>query len=138
MIEKRFAARVLGAIGIVAAVLLFAQVAHCAIATKKHDNSLGVVQYETNPFTYIEGGITNVSVIENGDTPALNLRIQPRATYALFTQEILFCDAERTAEKFAGKKGGVFVLAYETVAHRTVQGIGCHELATVDVVQEKQ
>lgn len=104
--------------------------AHGAVS-KKHDNSLGVIQYQTNPFTYVEGSISNVSLVGTG----VNLRLQPRGVYSLFTQEILLCDYDNVAEKFAGKKGLV-VLSYETVAHRTIQGVGCHDLRSVDEVKE--
>lgn len=104
--------------------------AHGAVS-KKHDNSLGVVQYQNNPFTYFEGSLVSGATIDS----AVNLRFSPRQTYGLFTQDILFCDYDNVAEKFAGKKGLV-VLSYETVAHRTIQGIGCHSLRSVDEVKE--
>ena len=109
----------------------FVGFAHGAVG-KKHDNSLGVLQYQSNPYTYFEGSIVSGAVIE----PGVNLRFQPRGTYGLFTQEILFCDYDSVAEKFAGKKG-LLVLSYETVAHRTIQGIGCHRLVGVDKVQDE-
>ena len=108
----------------------FVGFAHGAIS-KKHDNSLGVVQYQSNPFTYFEGSLVSGATIDS----AVNLRFSPRQTYGLFTQDILFCDYDNVAEKFAGKKGLV-VLSYETVAHRTIQGVGCHDLRSVDEVKE--
>lgn len=116
------------------AVLLigFTGFAHGAVS-KKHGNSLGVVQYQSNPFTYIEGSISNASLVGTG----VNLRLQPRGVYSLFTQEILFCDYDTVAEKFAGKHGLV-VLTYETVAHRSIEGIGCHDLRSVDEIKEER
>ena len=108
----------------------FVGFAHGAVS-KKHDNSLGVVQYQNNPFTYLEGSISNVSLVGTG----VNLRLQPRGVYSLFTQEILLCDYDNVAEKFEGKHG-LMVLTYETVAHRTIEGIGCHRLVGVDEVKE--
>lgn len=105
---------------------------HGAIATKR-GNSLGVVTYQTNPFTYLEGVVTDVAIVDN----AVNLRFQPRGTYGLFTQEVLLCDTKSVIEKFHGK-GNVVVVTYETRAHRTVQGIGCHDLAVVDSVGGQQ
>ncbi len=105
--------------------------AHGAIS-KKHDNSLGVVQYQSNPYTYFEGSLVSGATIDDG----VNLRFQPRGTYGLFTQEILFCDTEAVAEKFAGKRG-LLVLTYETVAHKMIQGVGCRDLRSVDVVKEE-
>jgi hypothetical protein len=110
----------------------FAGFAHGAV-NKKHDNSLGVVQYQTNPFTYFEGSISNTSLVGTG----VNLRLQPRGVYSLFTQEILLCDYDNVAEKFAGKQG-LLVLTYETVAHRSIEGIGCHDLHSVDEVKEER
>lgn len=110
----------------------FTSFAHGAV-TKKHDNSLGVIQYQTNPFTYIEASITNVSLVGTG----VNLRLQPRGVYSLFTQEILLCNYDNVAEKFAGKRG-LMVLTYETVAHRSIEGIGCHDLRSVDEVKEER
>lgn len=109
----------------------FVGFAHGAIS-KRHDNNLGVVQYQTNPFTYFEGSLVSGATIDS----AVNLRFSPRQTYGLFTQDILFCDYDNVAEKFAGKKGLV-VLSYETVAHRTIQGVGCHRLVGVDKVQDE-
>ena len=108
----------------------FTGFAHGAVG-KKHGNSLGVVQYETNPFTYVEGSVSNVSLVGTG----VNLRLQPRGVYSLFTQEILLCDYDNVAEKFEGKHG-LMVLTYETVAHRSIEGIGCHRLVGVDEVKE--
>lgn len=105
---------------------------HGAVS-KRHDNSLGVVQYESNPYTYLEGNLVSGAVIDSG----VNLRFQPRGTYNLFTQEILFCDVETVAQKFAGKSGLV-VLTYETVAHRTIQGVGCHNLRSIDAIKEER
>lgn len=107
--------------------------AHGAIAVKHH-NSLGVVQYEDNPYTYLEGSIVSGAFIEDR---ALNLRVQPRATYALFTQDVLFCDIDEVAARMNGKSNPV-VLVYETVAHRTIEGVGCHELIAVDEVKSEK
>ena len=104
--------------------------AHGAIS-KKHDNSLGVIQYQSNPLTYFEGSLVSGAVIDRG----VNLRFQPRGVYSLFTQEILLCDYDNVTEKFEGKRG-LLVLTYETVAHRSIEGIGCHRLVGVDEVKE--
>lgn len=101
-----------------------------ATSSKKHGDSIGFIMQQNNPNTYIEGGVTNVAFVES----AVNIRVQPRGMYNLFTQEILLCDRNNVAEKFQGK-GGLVVLTYETVAHRTVEGIGCHELRSVDEVK---
>jgi hypothetical protein len=57
------------------------------------------------------------------------VRIQPLATYSLFTEDILLCGVP--ADKFIGKSNPL-VLTYKTKASRLVQGIGCHDLVRVD------
>jgi hypothetical protein len=111
-------------------VIVLGSYAHCATMTKKHGDSVGFVMQQTNPNTYIEGAVTNVSLIDKG----INLRIQPRGMYSLFTQEILFCDAGQVMALFEGK-GGLVTLTYETVAHRAIEEVGCHELRAVDEVK---
>jgi hypothetical protein len=55
--------------------------------------------------------------------------LQPTGTYQLFTEDVLLC--KQPVEMFIGKKNPM-VITYETRAHKTVQGIGCHELKRVD------
>ena len=111
--------------------LLLTLFSSAAISKKPNTNSLGTVQYQSNPYTYFEGSLVSGAIIE----PGVNLRFQPRGTYNLFVQEILFCDYNTVAQKFSGKQG-LLVLSYETVAHRMIQGIGCHSLRSVDEVKE--
>ncbi len=130
---RRVAASIALALFLLSVMLIgLAGFAHGAVS-KKHDNSLGIVQYQTNPFTYVEGIISNVSLVGTG----VNLRLQPRGVYSLFTQEILLCDYDNVAEKFTGKRG-LMVLTYETVAHRSIEGIGCHSLRSVDEIKEEK
>jgi hypothetical protein len=96
-------------------------------ATTKRSNSLGVVTYDSNPMVYVAGNVVDVSSIES----ALNLRFQPLATYALYDQNILLCRTDLITTKFQGKHNPL-VLTYERQAHRTVNGVGCHELVRVD------
>ena len=106
-------------------VLALLSIAHCT-TTVKHENSMGFVQYTTNPFTYVVGNMSEGFDIENGK--GLVVRIQPAGTYALFTMDILLCGTP--TEKFAGKANPL-VLTYETQAHRAIEGIGCHRLVNV-------
>lgn len=101
-----------------------------ATTTEKHSNGLGIVMQQTNPNTYIEGAVIGAAVIET----AVNLRVQPRNTYNLFTQDILMCDQGHVVALFEGK-GNPVTLTYETVAHHTIQGVGCHELRAVDEIK---
>ena len=107
--------------------------AHCATTStqKKHGNELGITQYQDNPYTYKVGALTASGIVDD----AIVLRIQPLATYNLFTEDILFCDKVHVAEMFEGKRNP-FVLTYRTQALRLVQGVGCHTLVRVDNMQE--
>lgn len=96
-------------------------------ASVKH-NATGFLPYTGNPMSYKEGNVIAAAVLDKG----LVLRIQPRGTYSLFTEDILFCSA--SVEKLIGKENPV-VLTYETVAHTMVEGIGCHTLVSVDEVK---
>lgn len=109
---------------------LFANLAHCAIAKKPSANSLGVVQYYDNPLTYKEGAVTSAAYVDGGK--GISIRIQPRGTFSLFTEDLLFCAGAE--DKILGKRNPM-VLVYKTTVHRTVEGIGCHDLVAVDEVK---
>ena len=66
--------------------------AHGAVS-KKHDNSLGVVQYQINPFTYVEGSI-NVSLVGTG----VNLRLQPRSLLPFHARDFVLRLRQRRGE----------------------------------------
>jgi len=91
-----------------------------------------VTQYNENPFTY-KPGIVSVSGLVDD---AVVLRIQPLATYALFTEDILLCDRAKVAQIFEGKHNPL-LLTYKTKASRIVQGLGCHELVRADELVTK-
>jgi hypothetical protein len=103
--------------------------------TSSSKNSLGAVQYNENPLMYLaayiaptEGSIANV----DGN---LSLRLKPLGTYMLYDESLLLCGMP--LEKFQGVTEP-FVLTYERVAHRTVQGVGCHELIRADSIKPKE
>ena len=98
-----------------------------AVGTR-HDNSLGVPMYTSNPLAYLAGSIaTNQDALTNVDGN-LNIRIKPLETYMLYDESILFCGLP--TDMFNGKTEP-FLLTYERVAHRQVRGVGCHELVAV-------
>jgi hypothetical protein len=104
---------------------------HGAISKKpSNDNAFGAVIDFSNPNTYKEGNVVAMAYLE-GDQ-GIVARIQPVGTYTLFTEDILFCGAP--VEQFIGKSNPI-VLTYETKAHRTVQGVGCHVLKHVDEIK---
>lgn len=98
--------------------------ARCTVTTNR-DNSIGNVMYQDNPYMYKVGSVAAVGVVED----SLVIRIQPLATYSLFTEDILICG--KPVEMFLNKQNPL-VLTYRVKARRMVQGIGCHELVRVD------
>jgi hypothetical protein len=104
-----------------------------ASVTTKHGNSLGVVQYQDNPYMYKAGAVIAGYAVDNGK--ALVLRIQPIGTYSLFTEDILICNYP--IEMLASKMNPM-VLTYRTRASKMIQGIGCHELVHVDELKPKE
>lgn len=99
---------------------------------KKHENSIGSVMYQSNPMSYIAGSVRAVSYVDGGK--AISVRVQPIGTYSLYTDEFLFCG---NAEKFLNAANPM-VLTYRTKASRLIEGIGCHELVSVDVLKPKE
>jgi hypothetical protein len=114
-------------------VFLYTGFMEAAISRHNNSNSLGFIQYQDNPYTYKAGAIMEAYVIHDGQ--ALNVRINPSGTYALFYEYILLCGTP--TDKFIGKNNPM-VLTYETQAHRTVDGIGCHLLIDVSEVKTKE
>lgn len=110
-------------------VMLLMGTAHCAVTSKPHDNSLGVLQYQENPNTYVEGAVMEASII---DKNAVVVRVQPRGTYGLYTEDIMFCPG--AIPKLQGKANPM-VLVYERTSHQLVGGLGCHNLKYVDEVR---
>lgn len=90
--------------------------------------------YTENPYTYKVGTVGNVDFVEGG----IVIRVQPLATYSLFTEDILLCGRlEELAKMFEGKRNPL-VLTYRTRASHTVEGIGCHTLVRVDELKGQQ
>jgi hypothetical protein len=112
--------------------LLLLMLAGCALAAvPKHHNSLGTVSYESNPYTYRAGAVVTGFDIDEGK--GLVIRIQPIGTYNLFSEDILFCG--NPIDKLEGLHNPI-LLTYATLAHRTVRGVGCHELLRADEVKD--
>ena len=104
-----------------------------AKTTKPQTNALGAVVPQDNPFTYKVGKVIGVGTPDN----AVVLRVQPLATYSLYTEDILFCDRKKVVSMFVGKRNP-FILTYKTQASRLVQGVGCHYLVRVDEMRDTQ
>jgi hypothetical protein len=110
--------------------------ANCSTNPKKSNTTCWlpegcVTQYVENPYTYTAGTVSAVGFVDD----SITLRVQPLATYSLFTEDILICDRDKAATKFDGKHNPV-LLTYKTKASHTVQGIGCHDLVRVDELKE--
>ena len=117
--------RILFAAAVVTTILLMANAAHCA-TTKPQTNSLGVLQYNSNPYIY-EAVQTIAEVTEIDGN--LNLRVKPIGTYMLYDDIILLCGLP--VDKFSGVQEP-FLMTYERASHHMVRGVACHDLLRVD------
>ena len=91
--------------------------------------------YTSNPLMYVAGSIaTNQDALTNVDGN-LNIRMSPLGTYMLYDESVLFCGLP--IDKFQGITEP-FVITYERVSHRSVQGIGCHVLVDVTSLKPKE
>ena len=123
MLDKERATTVTVILSIILFLLLvfaFATMGHAA-TTSKSQNSLGSVPYDVNPLVYIAGSVKDAAKVDGN----LNLRFAPLGTYALFDQNILLCGIP--VNKFEGVTEP-FMLVYERRSHKSVQGVGCHEV----------
>ena len=131
---RKTSASVITAIGILmvlALIFAFCTLGHAATSsTQRHPNSLGTVSYDTNPLIYIPGNVKQADWVDGN----LNLRFLPLGTYALYDQQILLC---APADKFSGVTEP-FMLVYERQSHKSVQGVGCHELRAVYGLVKKE
>lgn len=113
------------------ALILWASVLNAAVS--KHTNSLGVLQYTENPYSYMYGSVAGGSLLNIEGKKFTSVSFQPSHTYGLFTEQVLFCGDESAAFL-----KGPIVVTYEKVAHTAVAGIGCHNLLSVDQVMGKK
>jgi hypothetical protein len=112
---------------IITSALLLATAAHCS-TTKPQTNSLGIVQYNENPYIY-EAVQTIAEVTEVDGN--MNLRIRPVGTYMLYDDIVLLCGLP--VEKFT-RITEPFLMTYERVSHHMVRGVACHDLLRVDSI----
>ena len=126
---KQYLTGYLIGVALVAVIFLLTSTAHCAVTTR-HENSLGIPMYTSNPLMYQMGNITEASDVEG----SLNLRFKPFGTYVLYDENLLICGMPLSLFR---DKEGVVVLTYGRVAHRTVEGVGCHNLKSVNRVYDE-
>ena len=111
--------------------------AHCATSAPRHDNGLGVVIEDTNPFMYNFGIVRDAAIVRNGEHVATNLRFQPYGTFTLYTEQVLLCGMP-TDELIDRANKGPIVLTYKRQAHEAVDGIACHDLEGVFSVGKQE
>ncbi len=135
--KKEAAKGLLFAVAITVFVLIIAALpSHCATTSKNHNNSLGAVQYQHNPNTYLAGAIISVAYAGAHANYGISVSVQPIGTYGLYTENLLLCYKDDLVERFVNKTNPM-VLTYETKSHHTVEGIGCHELKSVLSIKEE-
>lgn len=134
MVSKPFAVKSLLILFVFAVLTLVLLVVSGHCTTTSRTNSLGILQYQGNPNSYVAGAVLNIAFAGEPRNYGVAVRVQPTGTYTLFTEEYFFCGDP--SELFAGKRGPI-VLVYETVVHHTVEGIGCHELRGVHELKEE-
>ena len=118
---------------VITGVLLLVNAAHCQpVTTKPQQNSLGVLQYDTNPYLY-EAVQTIAEVTEIDGN--MNLRIKPVGTYMLYDDTVLLCGMP--VDKFSGVTEP-FLMTYRRRSSHMVRGVACHELLRVDQIVSKE
>ena len=121
--------RIFFAASVITAVLLLANAAHCQpVTTKPQTNSLGVLQYNDNPYIY-EAVQTIAEVTEVDGN--MNLRVKPVGTYMLYDDIVLLCGMP--IDKFSGVTEP-FLMTYRRQSSHMVRGVACHDLLRVDSI----
>ena len=105
-------------LGMLAAMLLFGTLfAHGSI--KPRPNRLGVSQFYENPYIYMFGAVTEVTVLTDDTQTYTNVTFQPFGASMLYTQTILFVGTPIDHT-------GFFIVAYERSAGRVYLGVPAH------------
>jgi len=99
-----------------------------ATTTNNRQNTLGAAIESKNMNTYLFAVPIAGQIIEHDDEVVTNVRFQPYGTPALYDETVLFCGD--VSGYFAGKSGPL-VITYHTIAHRSFQGIACHDIVSV-------
>lgn len=99
---------------------------------KSHQNSLGAVIDEVNPYIYNVGMPKQIVTFQCGTfAVCTNVIFAPYGTDLMNSESITFCgNEESTFQK------GTQVLMYRRVATKYYQGIGCHDLTKILTVEE--
>lgn len=117
---------------ILTVVLLGTTMAHATVS-HKHQNSLGAVIDDLNPYVYLVAAPTQGSVFlcDGKDEVCTNVVLQPYGTDLMHTESLTLCGDE--SQRFLR---GPQVIIYRRVADRFYSGIACHDL--YKILQLKQ
>jgi hypothetical protein len=89
------------------------------------------VSDQPNPMAYLYGAAINGTILGSANDMYTNVRFQPSHTPVLYDISVLFCGDE--SQSFRNAVGPI-VVTYKKLSVRSYQGIGCHELISVDRV----
>ena len=103
-----------------------------ASVSHKHQNGLGVVISDDNPYIYLMGLPVDSKVFEDNHRIYTNIAVRPYGTDMLHTEQLLLCGNETVS--FDGMTG-VLVITYRREASYSAGGVGCHDLLKVFQVE---
>lgn len=112
------------------------ELAHGATsAPKRGDNGLGVVISSDNPYMYNMGVVAHGAIMrDDRGRDYTSIDFAPYGRPMIFPEGILLCGNQ--AKPLMEHQLKVVVLTYERQAHTMYQGIGCHELVSINEVTE--
>lgn len=102
-------------------------------ATRQSKSALGTVQEYTNPNVYLYGAIIDGTIL-GPERNFTNVRFQPSHSFLFYSETILFCGDQ--SEPFRFMRGPI-VVTYKRVAHKSYQGVACHDFVSIDHVQSQ-
>ena len=122
------------ALGALSALLVLAQMSYGATSAPSRSNSLEAYIPDDNTNVYTYGVIVDTASIEDR---FLNITVQPAYTPELHKEQVLICGSSFEWAKIDHLNlHSPMVMTYERIAHRTVHGIGCHNIVSVDYFKE--
>lgn len=114
---------------------------HCADTTSSHKNSLGVVTQSYDNNTTLIGYISGGAMTQDQDgRKAVIVRFHPKYMPVLFDDFVLLCgDVSDALVRGPHQKiiTGTLAITYRTAASRLIDGVACHQLVGVDMVEDK-
>ena len=95
-------------------------------------NATGAVIEYSNPNSYLYGSVIDGNMLHDEHGAYTNVRFSPFHTFALYDETILFC-GDQAAKFFEGP----MVVTYRTRASRMHEGVACHDLISVNRVEDE-